>query len=245
MGSDPILAIDAGNTRIKWGVHDGHAFAATRAILTAEAATLAQAWGADPPAQRAIASNVAGPGVREALENACARSGIALEVIRSRAEQLGVRSGYADPAQLGTDRWASLIAAHAAETGHKLVVNVGTALTIDALAADGRFLGGLIVPGPALMRRSLDRGTAGLRLTEGEYHDFPRSTPDAITSGAIHACVGAVQRMATTMAAQALGPMKVVLSGGGAGEIAPHLPFPVALRENLVLDGLVLIARAP
>jgi len=239
-----ILAIDAGNTRIKWGVHRDGRFASTRAMPTGEAEALALAWQGEMPVGRAIASNVAGPRVREALEKACTRGGIALEVIRSRDEQLGVRNGYREPSQLGTDRWAALIAAHGDAPQNQLVVNVGTALTIDALAGDGRFLGGLIVPGPALMRRSLDRGTADLRLTEGDYADFPRATPDAITSGAIHACAGAVERMAAVMAEQGVEPARIVLSGGAAGDLAAHLPIEVAIRENLVLDGLVLIARA-
>jgi type III pantothenate kinase len=238
-----ILAIDAGNTRIKWGLHDGAAWIATGAVGTADSARLAQSWACAPPAQRAIASNVAGDAVRSDLERACARTGIALHVIRSEAEQLGVVNGYGEPAQLGSDRWAALVAAHRLEAGHKLVVNVGTALTIDALAADGRFLGGLIVPGPALMRRSLDRGTAGLRLTEGRFEEFPRSTPDAITSGALQACAGAVARMADAMAARGLRPARAVLSGGAAGELAPHLPMECAIHENLVLDGLALIER--
>ena len=242
--TDPILAIDAGNTRIKWGVHRDGRFAATRAMPTREAEALSLAWQGEMPAARAIASNVAGPQVREALEKACARNGIPLEVIGSPAEQLGVRNGYREPAQLGTDRWVALLAAHGEAAQNQLVVNAGTALTIDALAGDGRFLGGLIVPGPALMRRSLDRGTAELRLTEGEYSDFPRATPDAITSGAIHACAGAVERMAAVMARQGVEPARIVLSGGAAAELAPHLPIEVAIRENLVLDGLVLVARA-
>ena len=240
----PLLAIDAGNTRIKWGVHQEGAFAVTRAMETARSDALVAAWQEDPPARRAIASNVAGPRVQDALAEACARLGIALDVIRSQPAQLGVRNGYREPAQLGSDRWAALVAAHGEAPQNQLVVNAGTALTIDALTGEGVFLGGLIVPGPALMRRSLDRGTAGLRLTEGEYHDFPRTTPDAITSGAIHACAGAVERMAAVMAEQGAEPARIVLGGGAAAELAPHLPIEVAIRENLVLDGLVLIARA-
>lgn len=240
-----ILAIDAGNTRIKWGVHDGSAWVASGAVDTAAAARLAQSWAAAPAAGKAIASNVAGDSVRAALEGACAKRGIALQVIASQARQLGVVNGYGEPGQLGADRWAALIAAHRLEPGNKLVVNVGTALTIDALAADGRFLGGLIVPGPALMRRSLDRGTAGLRLTEGRFDVFPRSTPDAITSGAIQAGAGAIAQMRDAMARLGLAPGRAVLSGGAAGELAPHLPIDCAIHENLVLDGLALIARHP
>ena len=245
MVSDPIyLLVDAGNTRIKWALHDGRRFVLSRAIATSESSRLASAWGEDPPATRAVASNVAGPEVQADLENACARIGIALEIVRSAPAILGVTNGYEDPGQLGSDRWASLVAAHHAVGGAKLVVNVGTALTIDALGGDGCFMGGLIVPGPALMRRSLDRGTAGLRLTEGDFRDFPRRTPDAITSGALHAAAGAVERMARTMAQAGHAPERALVSGGAAAELAPHLSLPVAIHENLVLDGLALIARA-
>jgi type III pantothenate kinase len=216
---------------------------ASGAVETAAAASLAQSWVSVPAVDSAIASNVAGDAVRSVLESACAKRGIALQVIASQASQLGVVNGYREPGQLGSDRWAALVAAHRLEPGNKLVVNVGTALTIDALAGDGRFLGGLIVPGPALMRRSLDRGTAGLRLTEGRFDEFPRSTPDAVTSGAIQAGAGAIAQTRDAMARLGLAPGRAVLSGGAAGEIAPHLPIACSIHENLVLDGLALIAR--
>jgi type III pantothenate kinase len=238
-----VLALDAGNTRIKWGVHEGH-WIACGAIATSQGAELAQAWASAPPPQRAIACNVAGADVQRQIEAACARTGLALQTIRAEHEQLGVVSSYADPHQLGADRWAAMIAAHHGEPRtHKLVVNVGTALTIDALTAQGKFLGGLILPGPPLMRRSLDRGTANLRLTEGEFHDFPRSTPDAITSGALQAGAGAIARMCDAMARQGCAPDLIVISGGGLADLAPHLPIAFAIHENLVLDGLILIAR--
>jgi type III pantothenate kinase len=246
MGSDPvILAVDAGNTRIKWGVHDARHWLATGALATANSKSFREALRGADSATRAIAANVAGPKVQADLEQACARTGIALRVIRSEVHQLGVTNSYRDPAQLGADRWAALIAAHHAARGHKLVVNAGTALTVDALTADGNFLGGLIVPGPALMRRSLDRGTAGLRKTEGAFDPFPASTPDAITSGAIQACAGAIARLGEAMARRGAAPGLIILSGGAAPEIAMHLPIAHSIHENLVLDGLALIAREP
>ena len=240
--SESILAIDAGNTRIKWAVHDGNSWTAAGAVATGESASIGESIRGAPPVSRAIACNVAGDRVREDIEAACRRAGIALTLIASQREQLGVVNGYREPSQLGADRWAALVAAHRGHEGHKLVVNVGTALTVDALAADGRFLGGLIVPGPALMRRSLDAGTAGLRLTEGTLHDFPRSTPDAITSGSIQASVGAIERLAQAMDAHGCPVGRIILSGGGAGEIAASLPHPAILQDNLVLDGLIAIA---
>lgn len=242
MGGAPILAIDAGNTRIKWGVFDGAKWNPCGALPTAEAARLGEAWSAAPQDCRAIASNVAGAKVQHALESACAAAGFPLTLALSQPEALGVTNGYRDSRQLGADRWAALIAAHHAHRGDKLVVNAGTALTVDALRADGRFLGGIIVPGPALMRSALGAGTAGLSATEGEFAPFPARTEDAITSGAIQACIGAIDRMRAAMADSGCAPALAVLSGGAAAELAAHLPLAHALEENLVLDGLVLIA---
>lgn len=237
------MAIDAGNTRIKWGVHDGRGWRARGALDTARSASLHEAIRGALPADLAVASNVAGEAAREAIAAACERAGLALRVVKSEARTLGVSNGYRDPAQLGADRWAALVAAHHAHRGGKLVVNAGTALTIDALDADGRFRGGYIIPGPGLMRRSLDHGTAALREAPGEVSDFPASTADAIASGAIAACAGAVERLARNMAAQGQPAPLIILSGGAALQLAPALAPPWELHENLVLDGLQLIAR--
>ena len=239
-----VLAIDAGNTRIKWGVHDGHAWSTSGAIETAQAQSLYESLRDALPVDVAIACNVAGSKVQSAIESACARAAIAVTFIRGESQRLGVTNGYRDAAQLGADRWVALVAAHHAKPGHKLVVNAGTALTIDALAADGRFLGGLIVPGPALMRRSLDRATAALREAPGHVRDFPDNTPDAITTGAVLAGVGAVDRLAAAMSARGCPPGFIILSGGAAREVAPALSLAHQLHDNLVLDGLQLIARS-
>jgi type III pantothenate kinase len=244
MSTAPVLAIDAGNTRVKWGLRAGDGWVARGAIATAEAAKLGSDWPPFPAGTRASGSNVGGPEVQRFVHEACARHGLTLSLIASRREQLGVTNGYRDPGQLGTDRWAALIAAHEASPLHQLVVNAGTALTVDALRADGFFMGGIIVPGPALMRRSLDAGTAQLRLTEGAFDPFPKSTPDAITSGSLQAAVGAIERMREAMAAAGCAPERIMLSGGAAPALGAHLPMPLTLNDNLVLDGLVLIARA-
>ncbi|MEO5694901.1 MAG: type III pantothenate kinase [Usitatibacter sp.] len=244
MSDTSFLVLDAGNSRIKWGVHEAGSWRANGFIATSNAASLGAALAAAPRATSAIASNVAGADVAKALAGLCSKLGIPLRVIRAEATQLGVTNGYKEASQLGSDRWAALIAAHHTGPGHKLVVTAGTALTIDALTGKGEFLGGLIVAGPALMRRALDHGTAALRLAEGSFHDFPGNTPDAITSGSIQACAGAVRRMQEAMTARGMAPDRVILSGGAAGEIAGHLPLRHDIHENLVLDGLALIARA-
>ena len=239
-----VLAVDAGNTRIKWGVHDGRKWTATGAVDTADAGQLSHSLRGALPASRAIATNVAGASVQAAIESTCDAAGMRVTFIRGEASRLGVTSSYRDPAQLGADRWVALIAAHTARPGHKLVINVGTAMTIDALAADGRFLGGVIVPGPALMRRSLDHGTAALRESPGSIVEFPDNTADAIATGAAIAAAGAADRMAQAMAARGSPPGLIILSGGAAREIVPALRLPYEIHENLVLDGLQLIARS-
>ncbi|HEX3096787.1 MAG TPA: type III pantothenate kinase [Usitatibacter sp.] len=238
-----LLAIDAGNTRIKWGIHDGIAWNGLGALASAESKRLADAWADLPPVERAVACSVARDDVFRDVALACEARGVPLLRVESGARQLGVVNGYRDPGQLGADRWAALIAAHAVGDGHKLVANAGTALTVDALAADGRFLGGLIVAGPALMRRSLSGGTARLPLEHGAFEEFPTTTAAAIASGALQACVGALQRMRHAMTERGMPPTHVLLSGGAAGEIAPLLPMPFTMHENLVLDGLARIAR--
>lgn len=240
----PVLAIDAGNSRVKWGLRVHDAWQASGAIDTAMANRLGRDWPAMPRQTRALASNVGGLAVQGQLYEACARHDLLLSLIDTRREQLGVTNGYRHAAQLGTDRWAALIASHHAAAANQLVVNVGTALTIDALRADGVHLGGLIVPGPALMRRSLAQGTAQLRQIEGDFDLFPGSTPDAITTGSVQAAVGAIDRMRAAMIEAGCEPVRLSLAGGASAALLPYLAGPVAVNDNLVLDGLVLIARA-
>src|SRR6185436_9837669 len=101
------------------------------------------------------ASNVAGPHVRNWLDEWTGARGIEVQWLTSRHEQCGVRNAYGEPSQLGTDRWASLIAAWRFVRGAALVVNAGTAVTIDMLDATGVFRGGVILPGLALMASAL------------------------------------------------------------------------------------------
>jgi type III pantothenate kinase len=244
-----ILAIDAGNSRIKWGIADGSGWLRRGWLATREAHALGAALKDLPVPVRIVVSNVAGERVREALVQALAGYGVAPVWVTGRDAQCGVRSGYADPSQLGPDRWAGLIAAwklhgNAHEEGRAcVVVNAGTTMTVDALSAEGVFLGGIIVPGLDLMRASLDSGTAQLRMQQGAFYYFPDNTADAIMSGAINALTGAIDRMCGYMAETGQGTALVVLSGGVAALIQPRLNVAVALVDNLVLEGLLEIAK--
>jgi type III pantothenate kinase len=236
-----ILAIDSGNTRIKWGFWDGAAWARIGALAHDESAGLAQAFAALPQPQRIAMANVAGVGAAGRIETACARFGLPLILAQPRAAQCGVTNRY-DPAQLGADRWAALIGAWHRQRGACLVVGAGTATTADLLSARGEFLGGIIIPGLALMKRALAENTARLPFADGAYVEEPRNTADAIDTGVLHAQAGAIERMyARLVATEGAGPA-CLISGGAAPRIAERLGMPHRLMDHLVLDGLARIA---
>jgi type III pantothenate kinase len=242
-----ILCIDAGNTRIKWGAAPAAqapfgSWAATGVLASSETARLGDALDALPARHFALAvvSNVAGAAVRERIAQALDGRVGRIEWAAGRARQCGVTCGYDDPAQLGSDRWAALIGARSLGERACLVVSAGTATTVDALDAGGRFLGGLILPGLHMMRQALRRDTAQLADTEGRHLRFPRSTPDAITSGALEAHAGAIERMRAALEPGA----PCLLTGGGADALEALIAAPLERVDNLVLEGLALIGRA-
>jgi type III pantothenate kinase len=177
-----------------------------------------------------------------AIENMCNAWKSAPYIVHARADQCGVSSCYAAPQQLGSDRWAALIAAHYLYMERDvLVVQIGTAVTIDTLAADGRFQGGLILPGLNLMLDTLTRNTAGLAPQLGKFAALPDNTADAMFSGAVNAIAGAVERSYRKLANSPI----CLLSGGDVDILLPLLNIPAQIADNLVLEGLLRIALEP
>lgn len=237
-----MLVIDVGNTRIKWGFSEGGGWMRQGWVDTARAGELAGEFAALPPVQRTVISNVAGAAARMRL--AAALNAVAPEPlwIISTAAQCGVSSGYAAPETLGPDRWAALIGAWHLTGAACVVVNVGTTMTVDALSAEGVFLGGCIVPGATLMRDALARDTANLSAREGAFSYFPDNTGDAILSGTVNALAGAIERMVRYLEESTGATPPVILSGGGAALVEKRLNAPVVVVDNLVLEGLLQIA---
>jgi type III pantothenate kinase len=235
-----LLVVDAGNSRIKWGVHEHGAWAVRDHLPTAAADSLSEAIAGAMPVERAVVTNVAGGTVASRIA-ATLESCATVRWVAGCAEQCGVRSGYANPAQLGPDRWAALIGARHLFNEPCVVVNAGTTMTVDVLSHEGIFIGGCIVPGYALMRSSLARDTAQLALQDGEFAYFPDSTGDAIASGALNALAGAVERMRSYMLQTGQDEPLIVLSGGDAPLLQPLLSARVELVDNLVLEGLAVI----
>ena len=239
-----VLAVDAGNSRIKWGLHDGEGWLVQGWMATSGAVGLAGAWARIPRPDAVVASNVAGDGARKAIAGAAHRLRAPARFVASRARQCGVASSYDSPGQLGADRWAALIGAWHLFHGPCVVVNAGTAMTADALSGEGVFLGGIIVPGIELMHAALERGTAKLKPGKGRFAYFPARTADAIASGALNALAGAIERMQRFMREAGESTPLVVVSGGAAGTLAAQLNVPAEVVDNLVLEGLLRIALA-
>jgi type III pantothenate kinase len=234
-----IVCIDCGNSRLKWGIHDGSSWVEQGGLAHAELdqlAVLCQRW---PQPQRVMLANVAGPVLGDAIARILAPWSAVLHVVKSAATGGGVTNLYKNPGQLGVDRWCALVGARSLGQTPRLVVMAGTATTIDSLDGEGNFTGGLILPGLELMLRALAHGTAGLPLAAGQYAAVPRSTDDAIVSGCIEAQLGAIER---AFARLALDAACCLLSGGGAEALGHHLVIPHVLAHNLPLEGLRQLA---
>ena len=237
-----IAVIDAGNSRIKWGLHNGAGWVSRGVLATADAEWIAEAADEWPAETRVILCNVAGSAVAHRLHSALKPLRFEPQNFVATAECCGVTNTYENPQQLGADRWAALVGARSLTAGPCLVVCAGTATTIDQLSADGLFCGGVILPGYDLMRAALAGNTAQLPLAEGEYSATPRNTMDAIVSGCLNAQLGAIERLYASIAE--IPDALCLLTGGAAPRLAPHLSIPHRMEENLILDGLVRYAAA-
>ena len=246
-----ILVIDVGNSRMKWALAGPRGWAAAGITPNAEIGTMAlRDWHSVPRPSRAVGVNVAGEAARVRVEAQLTRWRVIPEWLTATEAACGVVNRYSRPAQLGADRWASLVAARRRSLASDLfppacvVVNAGTAVTVDALDGEGVFRGGLILPGMRLMLRALAENTAALKVAPGGYREFPDNTPDALYSGAVQAVCGAVEQMRRRIDTNPA-PVRVYLAGGAAAEIAPYLSPPVEIIEGLVLEGVLALAGVP
>jgi type III pantothenate kinase len=199
-----IVLVDVGNTRIKLGWIRVQTGERERTALTLAHGDvgLISAWlnELDPTPTCAVGVNVAGAVMASTIDAVFQRDfPFKVRWICGQPEMAGVRNAYDKPDQLGADRWASMVGlAPYARSGPVMLASFGTATTVDTLGPDGddhlMFHGGLIFPGPALMRSSLVAGTANLPAADGPTAAYPTHTHQAITSGIAAAQAGAVLR---------------------------------------------------
>ena len=248
-----FLALDVGNTRLKWA---HYASPSRGAVLLAQGAVFLEnidklaegEWRELAAPQHILGCIVAGDAIRRrVVEQLDLWEAVPRWVVPGAAEA-GVVNGYDFPARLGADRWVAMIGARhrvLASGAAKpcIVVMVGTAVTVEAIDETGRFLGGIILPGHGIMLRALESGTAGLHVPTGEVQDFPTNTSDALTSGGTFAIAGAVQRMADNLAQRCRQAPICIMTGGAGWKMAPSMSIEVELVESLIFDGLLEIAQ--
>jgi type III pantothenate kinase len=244
-----FLAIDIGNTRLKWALysapHPGAGLLAHGAVFLEAIDELAEReWRGLPEPASMLGSIVAGEGIRRRAEAQLEVWDVEPRWVVSSASACGVTNGYDHPNRLGVDRWVALIGARQRILARGpakpvLVVMVGTAVTVDALDTSGRFLGGLILPGFGLMLRALEMGTAGLKAPTGEAVEFPTNTSDALMSGGADAIAGAVDRMHKKLEKRTGERPDLMMSGGAAVKLASISDLPFEMVDTLIFDGLL------
>ena len=250
-----FLAIDIGNTRLKWALYaapqPGAVLLRQGAVFLETIDDLAETEWQDLPAPSSmLGCVVAGDAVRRRVEDQMGLWDIEPHWVVPASHEAGLTNGYDHPSRLGADRWVALAGARSrvlAEAGRAgaprpaLVVMVGTAVTVDALDAEGRFLGGMILPGFGLMLRALEQGTAGLKVPTGEVVDFPTNTSDALMSGGANAIAGAIERQARRLQARTGQAPMLLMTGGAAVKLVPITDLPFETVETLIFEGLLLM----
>ena len=241
-----ILDLDIGNTRIKWRMVDRIGTAAFEGIVS-EVDELLDATVRQYPVERVrVACVRGGDSLNELIGSLSKGWQLQAEIARVSREFLGLSVGYEKLDRLGVDRWLAMLAAHRNAGGACLVVDCGTAVTVDLVDADGWHRGGYIVPGLKLMPDALTRNTAIRLAGEPDWGLEPgNSTEDAIFHGALMMLLSLLeQTVARQLARQSVGqPFKVYLTGGDAPLIARFQNLQnVSLKQvdGLVFQGLAL-----
>lgn len=249
-----FLAIDVGNTRLKWALFDspqpGAQLLAHGAEFLDHIDRLAEGpWAGLPVPDRMLGCVVAGDAVKRRVAEQMEIWDVAAQWVVPSSQEAGLTNGYDHPTRLGADRWVAMIGAR-----HRLLtqgparplvlVMVGTAVTVEAIDTNGKFLGGLILPGHGIMLRALETGTAGLHVPTGEVRPFPSNTSDALTSGGTYAIAGAVERLYQHLKDHCGMEPACMMTGGAGWKMEPSMTRPFELVEQLIFDGLLEIAAS-
>ncbi|MCZ4316042.1 type III pantothenate kinase [Comamonadaceae bacterium G21597-S1] len=248
-----FLAIDIGNTRLKWAQYEaprpGARLIAHGAEFLDNVDTLAEgAWAPLQEPATMLGCVVAGEAVKRRVEEQLELWDVSPRWVVAKDAEAGLRNGYDHPSRLGADRWVAMIGAwhrmRAQGVARPIVLAmVGTAVTIEAIDAQGQFLGGLILPGHGIMLRALESGTAGLHVPTGDVRMFPTNTSDALTSGGTYAIAGAMERMVQHLRTHCGAEPVCYMTGGAGWKMAPSLASPFELVDNLIFDGLLHMAQ--
>ncbi len=244
-----MWVVDIGNSRVKWATVEAGALGDTGAVEYGDetlAAALDAAFGGLGAPSAIAYCSVGATATGEVLERwAGQRFGVEAVRVRTAAAGFGVRCAYPRPETLGADRWAALVACRHKRKGAAVVVDCGTAITLDALSTEGEHLGGVIVPGVTLMRHALTTRTDQIPAQESSSREvLAKSTADGVAAGTLYAAAAAVDRLAGEMGAFLPSGSARILTGGATELLRPLMITEFKLEPTLVLYGLAVIAGA-
>jgi len=248
------LLFDVGNTRLKWGLLEKGHIRRTGSVthLKIHDSGFASLTTRLPRrVDQVVASNVAGASFATRLSAVIGiHCGCDIHFVRCERKAFGLINSYKQPRQMGVDRWVAMIGAKSEFRGGLCIVDVGTAVTIDAIDKNGRHLGGQIIPGLALMGNALRSEASDisavkrtLRVAGPGMSVFANNTDGALQSGAVNAICGAIDRAAKVLRSEGY-RARIVLTGGDASRILKQLGDKVLHRPNLVLQGLAFIVKS-
>ena len=245
-----MLLIDIGNARIKWALQEAGDWKTGEPLQRLNKAfkdIARPAWKDLETPERVIVSNVAGEEYRRSVQTWIRRRWkVTPEFLPVVEQQCGVSNAYSVPQRLGADRWASLLAVHAHYKGPAVVIDCGTAITIDAIAADGTHLGGLIVPGMELMISALTGQAPGIQIEDADNQEISllgRSTEAAVSGGVLYTAIALIERVFIDLQAELGDRTKLLLTGGDATRILPLLGSQPEYVPDMVLKGLAVYAE--
>lgn len=234
------LLIDMGNTRLKWAITSNGHLMTGQPLLNNRMnhAELAERWQNIGRPGRIAISCVSKSQLLELVTSVAHELWLEVDIIlvKSQAQAFGVINAYPQPDRLGVDRWLSLIAVWQTYQQLSCIVDCGTAITVDLIDAKGQHQGGLICPGLALMKNSLEYGTEALFVGETRVPlaTLSNNTEDAIYNGTLLAVIGLIEHVLAKHPQN----MRLILTGGDAELIAGQLDFPCIVDSDIVLRGL-------
>ena len=238
------LLIDIGNQNAKWQFGDEKGtFPSQHSELNQN---LTQSLGHLNHVSGVLFVTVADQTCTAILQSfASAKWNVEASQITSKVEQCGVKNCYREISELGADRWAALIGAWSLYQSAAIIVDSGTAVTVDALTAQGEFIGGSILPGIELARDSLWRRAPGIHEFYALSPELPaQSTVEAVSSGVVYTTVGGVELLVDKYSELVGNAPKLLLTGGTCSLIAEHSSYNFEMVSNLTLIGLNVISRA-
>lgn len=259
------LLVDAGNSGIKWSLLDGGQLSKMQSCQYKKHSSIDAYFGIleeqlkTSKVDGVVMVSVLGDDFIEVTKKYTHQANLKFINVESITKLVSVKNAYTEPHKLGADRLVAMVAAyHSDQNKASIVIDSGTATTIDAVDSKGQHLGGLILPGLDLCSQSLLEKTEQLASFNENYQSsepniFSTNTKQAIASGSLYGLAGAIENICVKIEEEIqlrVSPnaknktiVRMLICGGSAEKLLPYLPAKVIHCDNLVMHGLKIISE--